>query len=283
LPWVKNYTALLSDPDYLELTDTQRGVLHGLWLLYGIRRRALEWSSRYLGRALSIPSQNLGRTLGVLERRNFIELCDATFTEERRGEEIRRDKKTPPISPSRGDEFDSTFLEFWKLYPRQRRGNKQKSHQAWLKALGRSSSGEIITGLHDYLASNEVRDGYAKGAAAWLNDDRWKSDYRTFRTKTADELREEFIHGDQGNDLGNGAIDGECVELSGDGFEGDGWGVPRSSEGVVRRPSQDGGNGIAQQLEQGESAEASGHHHDSERNQATLQKIAAIAAKRAKP
>ena len=30
-----------------------------------------------------------------------------------------------------------------------------------------------------YAASNEVRRGFAKGAAAWLNDDRWATDDRT--------------------------------------------------------------------------------------------------------
>ena len=31
-PWIKFYTELLHDPDYLALSGDQRAILHGLWL-----------------------------------------------------------------------------------------------------------------------------------------------------------------------------------------------------------------------------------------------------------
>jgi len=31
----------------------------------------------------------------------------------------------------------------------------------------------FLEGVKNYVGSREVQDGYAKGAAAWLNDDRW--------------------------------------------------------------------------------------------------------------
>lgn len=37
-PWIKNYTALLHDDDYLDLTLASRGLLHGIWLAYADRR-----------------------------------------------------------------------------------------------------------------------------------------------------------------------------------------------------------------------------------------------------
>ncbi len=40
-PWIKNYTRLLSDDDYLSLTASQRGILHGLWLMFATHRRSL--------------------------------------------------------------------------------------------------------------------------------------------------------------------------------------------------------------------------------------------------
>ncbi len=40
-PWIKNMTRLLGDEDYLALTLMQRGLLHGLWLLYASHRRVL--------------------------------------------------------------------------------------------------------------------------------------------------------------------------------------------------------------------------------------------------
>ena len=281
MAWVKNYTSLLSDPDYLELTETQRAVLHGLWLLCGLRAKPLEWSTRYLGRALHLPSQNLGRTLDILKSRNFIELCGATSLEESRGDKSRLEKKEP-LRVLKKD-IDSDFEKFWLGYPRQRRGAKAKAQSAWKQALLRSSSGEILAGLHDYVGSNEVRDGYAKGAAAWLNDDRWKSDYRTFREKTHEELKEEFVNGDQGSNLGPGVLDGEYVDLSGQGPKADGESLPSGTQGPIGRTGEGSGNGFAERMVQSGPAQASGYLENSEGVQATVAGLAEIAAKRAKP
>ncbi len=32
--WIKNYVRLLYDDDYMSLSPAQRGVLHGLWMMY---------------------------------------------------------------------------------------------------------------------------------------------------------------------------------------------------------------------------------------------------------
>ena len=73
------------------------------------------------------------------------------------------------------DQFD----RFWDLYPRQRRGGKDNANRAYDKAISenRATDDEIIDGVKRYAGSSEVTKGYAKGAAAWLNDDRWASDY----------------------------------------------------------------------------------------------------------
>lgn len=73
--------------------------------------------------------------------------------------------------------FSDDFEVFWEKYPRQRRGNKVKAWNAFRAASGRSTFAEIMDGLGRYQTSNEVNQGYAKGAAAWLNDDRWEVDY----------------------------------------------------------------------------------------------------------
>lgn len=44
-PWIKNLTRLLNDDDYLDLTAAQRGILHGIWLLYASHRRVLSESA----------------------------------------------------------------------------------------------------------------------------------------------------------------------------------------------------------------------------------------------
>lgn len=71
------------------------------------------------------------------------------------------------------------FLEFWALYPKQRAGSKQKAQIAYLKVLKekRATEEHLLAKVKEYANSREVREGFAKGCAAWLNDDRFNSNY----------------------------------------------------------------------------------------------------------
>lgn len=91
--------------------------------------------------------------------------------------------------------FTDEFLEFWERYPKTRAGSKQKSWSAWQYAIKRSKAlpSEIIAGCLAYAASEEVDQGYAKGCAAWLNDDRWLSDYSSKPKKT--NQKEDYFDG----------------------------------------------------------------------------------------
>lgn len=87
-----------------------------------------------------------------------------------REDKIIEDNINPLISP---------FEKFWVTFPKKRIGNKEKSFQAYSKALKekRGTMEGIQDGAERYAKSDEVRRGFAKGCAAWLNDDRWNSDY----------------------------------------------------------------------------------------------------------
>lgn len=87
------------------------------------------------------------------------------------------------------------FDDFWKIYPRQRRGNKEKAERAYARAVKRDSEGAIIAGVQDYCQSDEVSKGYAKGAEAWLNDDRWKYNYTKKTNKTLTQAKELIENG----------------------------------------------------------------------------------------
>lgn len=71
-PWIKMHTRLLRNPKYLELTLSQRGLLHGLWLLYakndGIVRENLKWLSEELSQRVTSSS------LKALNEAGFIRL-----------------------------------------------------------------------------------------------------------------------------------------------------------------------------------------------------------------
>lgn len=68
--WIKNYTELLHDDGYLQLTLVQRGVLHGLWMEYASARRQIPDSTLTVSRRLG---QRVTRaTLDSLNHAGFI-------------------------------------------------------------------------------------------------------------------------------------------------------------------------------------------------------------------
>jgi len=91
--------------------------------------------------------------------------------------EKRPDTDTDTDTEKKEELYAQDFEIFFSNFPRQRRGNKGKAFTAYKKARTRAEMLEIHTGLQAYIDSDEVKRGFAKGAAAWLNDDRWSSEY----------------------------------------------------------------------------------------------------------
>lgn len=278
-PWIKLHRQLLRDYDFLSLTETQQAQLIKIWLLYADYGRPLPLASSFLGASLGSPPQVIGRSLKVLISSKFIELCSkdasavlAPILQEVEKEIDTEEEKETPISPL---EDDLAFAEFWSLYPRQRRGGKQKACSAWKAAITRASAGDILLGLRAYCASDEVKRGFAKGAAAWLNDDRWTTDYVTFREQTTAEQLKDWVDGDERNDSGSGTIDGEYLEVPDSGPEGHGNGLLPCSARSERRGHTAGDCGADSGVEQGDPAQAGGSADDRSR-------LAALTAKAAK-
>ncbi len=76
---------------------------------------------------------------------------------------------------------DVLFERFWEEYPKQRAGAKDKARSAFDAALKRHrelTARSLIAKAQEYAQSDEVARGYAKGAQAWLNDDRFLQDYK---------------------------------------------------------------------------------------------------------
>ena len=82
--------------------------------------------------------------------------------------------------------YDALFAEFWSAYPKQRAGSKEKALKAYIKAIDerKAEPPQILNACKCYAESREVLEGYAKGCAAWLNDDRYLCDYGQNQVKT---------------------------------------------------------------------------------------------------
>lgn len=84
-----------------------------------------------------------------------------------------------PYNPQGDKEYTEDFLDFWHFYPKQRAGSKEKAFKAYVKALKekRTTKEQLHAAVKRYAFSDEVLRGFAKGCAAWLNDDRFNTTY----------------------------------------------------------------------------------------------------------
>jgi hypothetical protein len=100
--WIKNYTALLSDDDYLALSTHLRAVLHGLWLMYASSRCRIRVDTASLSRHLQCR----------VRLADLVSLNDAGFLHFRASKPLARryqdaspeeekEVETPPTPPSR--------------------------------------------------------------------------------------------------------------------------------------------------------------------------------------
>lgn len=122
-------------------------------------------------------NQKQSKTIKVNQNnQSFLE----TETEVRNGSkkqetETEKEKK----ENTKEKKYDALFAEFWSAYPKQRAGSKEKALKAYIKAIDerKAEPPQILNACKCYAESREVLEGYAKGCAAWLNDDRYLCDY----------------------------------------------------------------------------------------------------------
>lgn len=87
-------------------------------------------------------------------------------------------------------ETPTAFDLFWSAYPKYRAGSKDKARTAFEKAVKRAgvSAEQIVSKAKEYAISEEATKNngqFAKGAAAWLNDDRFLQTYLPARNSVS--------------------------------------------------------------------------------------------------
>ena len=95
-------------------------------------------------------------------------------------EERIEEDKSKRTESKKNKEFLEEFESFWKEYPKQRAGNKQKAYTSYCRAIkdGRVTVDKMMQSVKDYAKSDEVKRGFAKGCQAWINDDRFNIQYK---------------------------------------------------------------------------------------------------------
>jgi len=94
-----------------------------------------------------------------------------------------------PLEPSIEPSHQTSFDEFWKVYPRK--VGKQAAIKAFAKAIKNNEPNVIIEGALRYANDPNRVDAFTAHPTSWLNAGRWNDDPLPERIKTADEKRAE--------------------------------------------------------------------------------------------
>lgn len=100
-PWVKLFTRILDDPEYLELSPETRSLLVGLWALFARSHGTVTKDTRRLSKQLH--QRVTEQQLQALNHAGFLVFCSGTVLEQRRSafwnrsglEEKREEEKEP--------------------------------------------------------------------------------------------------------------------------------------------------------------------------------------------
>jgi hypothetical protein len=82
--WIRTYTRLLHNADYLDLTLSQRGILHGLWLMRAMHNENIsEASARHLLVTNKAEARHWRGNLDALNHAGFIEVAASSSLAQR--------------------------------------------------------------------------------------------------------------------------------------------------------------------------------------------------------
>jgi len=95
--------------------------------------------------------------------------------------QIQEEQELKRIEEEKKLLIENQFKSFWESYKaiHTGKGVKKEANQAFLKALKKTSFGEIEQGLKNYMAECHSKNIYTKQVSVWLNKECWNGDYST--------------------------------------------------------------------------------------------------------
>ena len=108
--WIKNYSRLMADWNYIGLSYRLRGILHGIWLLYAASGLDLGCNPAAIGRMLGDDSVRM-RDIEALSDAGFIRISASKPRAQRKRsdsleKEVREDKKEHARAKSKSTPAD---------------------------------------------------------------------------------------------------------------------------------------------------------------------------------
>lgn len=186
-PWIKIHREVMRNPDWVALTDAQKGQLVSLWIL-GADRGGIIPSDPILLQRLcyleSPPDLQLFTQLGFLE--GDVKVAsewrqgDAnpapngsqrdTLARSREAEAEAEKKQTTALSASA--DVASRFEEVWKIHGR---GSKKKAQEQYRKAVPKLTTHDhLVDRLRAYRKAYIRPDFDGQHLERWIRDARWE-------------------------------------------------------------------------------------------------------------
>lgn len=189
--WIKLHLSILSSPEWVMLDADGRNLMVATMLIASkTKDGTFEKNESYFQRVAYLKKVDFNPliNMGFLDVVSDASILDQTLATASDSSLLFSNKDSIIIKDSESKNINNYnlggFEDFWAQYPKQRIGNKQSAFVAWKKTLaaGESAPSVLIAAAMSYASSDEVARGFAKGCAAWLNDERWRNDY-SIKTK----------------------------------------------------------------------------------------------------
>jgi len=186
--WVKLHKSLLDNYEFHCLPLASRALAPMLWLLASENEDPMSGlipgDMKKIAFRLRLTVKEVEEAIKPLIDNGFIEvLQDASTTlaepeqhaipekeRETEKETYREEREIEARSSKKIQAEPDLFEQFWQAFPRQRRGDRDKALTAYRKALAKTTEDKIHAAVIRYASSRDVAQGFAAGAAAWLNN-----------------------------------------------------------------------------------------------------------------
>jgi len=194
-PWIKVHRNLFSNPEWVSLSDAERGQLVGIWLLAADKDGEIPDDPNLvarMGMMSDAPDLNRFAELGFLT--TTCQPDDAKVTHQSRVEESRVEESKPLVPSTKAPakkKYPDLFEQFWIAYPAKRRGSKPKALEKWKKVDRETAKAlpELVANRRDNCADWAREDfKYVPHAERYLLHERWNDEYVTKGNKLHEQL-----------------------------------------------------------------------------------------------
>ena len=192
-PWIKVYRNLLSNPEWVGLSDSEKGQLVSIWILGADKSGTIPDDPALIQKMCMLenaPDINRFAELGFLEpigrhddnhvatKPPQVDAADKTRLDKTRLDKSKDITATP--SPITRTKYTIEFGLFWDSYPGHRRGNKKKAFQNW-KKIDPATYDEITNNVAQRKMQDatwlESNGKFIPHAERFLSGERWEEDW----------------------------------------------------------------------------------------------------------